>query len=244
MFLVSGISIAMIELFLLFIVSYILRKRWKNLYTINTITYYWLMITIITFIWEFSYIVNYNDISEYAKYLTNTSTHVWKNKYNLSFVLPWEMATIFYAEYSAYADREYGSFTDDWSKTVESSHAIFCGLFSLFAIILKILNKENHYLIVISIAMGSQLMNSILYLVEYLVQMNDTKSVNYYNRSDFPAGRMLNKRPFMWINIFWILLPFYTMIYMLNSNNNKTIKQLNEKQLNEKQLNESCEITK
>ena len=221
MLLVSGTTIAIIELFLLFLTSFLLRKRWNKLYEINTITYYWMMVTIITFVWEFSYIVNYDDISEYAKYLTNSTTHVWKNKYNLSYILPWEMASIFYAEYSAYADQEYGSFKDDWSKTVESSHAIFCGIFCLFAIILKILNKEAHYLIVVGIAMGSQLMNSILYLVEYLVQMNDVRSVNYYNRSDFPAGKMLSKRPFMWINIFWILLPFYTMINMLNTINDK-----------------------
>ena len=56
--------------------------------------------------------------------------------------------------------------------------------------------------------------------------MNDVRSVNYYNRSDFPAGKMLSKRPFMWINIFWILLPFYTMINMLNTINDKNIKQL------------------
>ena len=222
MFLVSGTTIALIELLLLFLISFGLRKRWNILYEINTITYYWMMITIITFIWEFSYIVNYNDISEYAKQLTNTSTHVWHNKYSLSYILPWEMAGIFYAEYSAYADREYGSFIDDWSKTVETSHAIFCGIFCLFAIILKILQKESHYLIVISIAMGSQLMNSILYLVEYLVQLNDIRSINYFNLTDFPAGKMLIKRPFMWINIFWILLPFYTMIYMLNSSKYNT----------------------
>ena len=231
MILVSGISIAVIELFLLFLVSFGLRKRWNVLYEINTITYYWMMITIITFVWEFSYIVNYNDISEYAKQLKNTSTHVWHNKYNLSYVLPWEMASIFYAEYSAYADREYGSFKDDWSKTVESSHAIFCGIFCLFAIILKILQKESHYIVILGIAMGSQLMNSILYLVEYLTQMNDVQSVNYFNQSDFPAGKMLSKRPFMWINIFWIMLPFYTMIYMLNTSKyitkykNKNIKK-------------------
>lgn len=218
---VSGTGIAVFELLFLFLISFFLRKRWKKLYEINTITYYWMMITIITFVWEFSYIVNYNEISKYAKYLKDSETHVWKNKYNLSYILPWEMASIFYAEYSAYADREYGSFTDDWSKTVESSHAIFCGLFCLFAIILKILNKKQHYLIVISIAMGSQLMNSILYLVEYLIQMNDIRSVNYYNTTDFPAGKMLSKRPFMWINIFWIILPFYTMIYMLNCSNNQ-----------------------
>jgi len=226
MILVSGITIAIVELLILFFISYGLRKKWNILYEINTVTYYWMMITIITFIWEFSYIVNYNGISEYAKYLTNTTTHVWNNKYNLSYILPWEMASIFYAEYSAYADREYGSFTDDWSKTVESSHAIFCGIFCLFAIILKILQKEKHFLIVISVAMGSQLMNSILYLVEYIVQMNDINSVNYFNITDFPAGRMLSKRPFMWINIFWIFLPFYTMFYMLSCDNNYSFKSI------------------
>ena len=65
------------------------------------------MVTIITFVWEFSYIVNYDEISLYAKYLTNSKTHVWKNKYNLSYVLPWEMASIFYAEYRSFSDKTF-----------------------------------------------------------------------------------------------------------------------------------------
>ena len=63
MLVVSGTTIAIMEILFLFLISFGMRKRWNILYEINTITYYWMMITIITFIWEFSYIVNYNDIS-------------------------------------------------------------------------------------------------------------------------------------------------------------------------------------
>ena len=62
-----------------------------------------------------------------------------------------------------------------------------------------------------SVAMGSQLMNSILYIGEYLIQINDIHSVNY-NTYSFPTGFALSKRPFMYINIFWTIMPAYIII--------------------------------
>jgi len=137
----------------------------------------------------------------------------------LSYILPWKLSKIFYAEYAVYADREYCSFTDDLSKTVESSHAIICGLFSLVAIIKAIKKQTRMNLILSSIAMGSQLMNSILYLVEYEIQTKDKNSINY-NNPQFPTGYLLSKCPFMWVNILWIVLPSFSMCILLCSKNN------------------------
>ena len=95
------------------------------------------MITILTFVWEYSYIADYDEVTVYANQLIEKEEHVWTNHYDLSYVLPWKLARIFYAEYGAYADREYKATDIDWSKTVESSHAIFCGLFSLFCLLIK-----------------------------------------------------------------------------------------------------------
>lgn len=219
MFLVSGIWLGVIDFSLLFLFSSILRSNKLFLKEINCVSYYWYMVTILTFIWESGYIINYNETSKYAKYLKENSLHTWTNCYDLSYVIPWKTSKIYYAEYASYADREYCSFTDDWSKTVESSHAIFCGLFSLAAIICKIQCKNKHYLITASIAMGTQLMNSILYLVEYDIQTKDHNSINY-NNSTFPTGIWLSKRPFMWINIFWIIMPTYTLFCLLNTKKN------------------------
>ena len=55
-------------------------------------------------------------------------------------------------------------------------------------------------------AMGSQLMNSILYMSEYIIQCRDPSNVNY-NSDAFPCGFLLIKRPFMYINIFWTIMP-------------------------------------
>lgn len=216
---VSGSLIGICEISILIVLSSTLRKNTPTLKEINIVSYLWFMATILTFIWEFFYIVNYTATSIYAQRLYNSSEHTWTNHYDLSYILPWKLSRIFYAEYAVYADREYCSFTDDWSKTVESSHAIFCGLFSLGAVLSKIYKKEKSYLVLSSIAMGSQLMNSILYLVEYEIQTQDKNSINF-NSESFPTGVLLSKRPFMWINILWIVLPFFSMFSLLCSKQN------------------------
>ena len=52
--------------------------------------------------------------------------------------------------------------------------------------------------------MGTQLMNSILYISEYIIQLQSENSVNYKNK--FPCGKYLEKT-FMYINLFWTLMP-------------------------------------
>ena len=215
MFNITGVWIGITELELLFIFSYALRHKWETLKQINVVSYYWYMVTILTLVWEFSFVMNYCNTSIYAKELLKDEKHVWSSYFDLSYILPWKLSEIFYAEYAAYADREYYSFKDYWSRVIESSHAIFCGTFSLAAIISKIRLREKHYLITGSIAMSAQLMNSILYMVEYGIQMSQPYNVNYNNAS-FPAGKMLSKRPFMWVNIFWTIMPLYTLFLLLN----------------------------
>jgi hypothetical protein len=73
-------------------------------------------------------------------------------------------------------------------------------------------NMKNFY-ITMSISMGTQLMNSILYIGKYLIQLNSENSVNYKNK--FPCGKYLEKRPFMYINLFWSLMPSYVLIYYI-----------------------------
>ena len=48
---------------------------------------------------------------------------------------------------------------------------------------------------------------------EYLIQLNYENSVNYKN--NFPCGKYLQKRPFMYINLFWTLMPSSILIYYL-----------------------------
>lgn len=211
---VNGYVIGFLEILTWGLFSAGLRKRFVSLKEINCISYFWFMITILTFIWEYSYISNYDQISDYAHNLILSKEHVWTNDYDLSYVLPWKLARIFYAEYGAYADREYMALNIDWSRTVEGSHLLFCGLFALFCLLLKQADNVKSFYITLGISMGSQLMNSILYMVEYYNQTLDQYNVNY-DSSDFPTGFLYCKRPFMWVNIFWIVMPTYTIIYYL-----------------------------
>ena len=221
---IYGAIIGGIELLIFFIISYKVRKCNFQLQSINSVSYYWFMLTILTMIWEIAFISNYDNVSKYSNTLIQNKEHVWTNKYSILYILPWRLSEIFYAEYGAYADREYMLLHNDWSRIIEGTHAIFCGFFALFAMIFKVNNRNMLYLITGSISMGSQLMNSLLYMFNYFNQLNDCDNVNYNNYL-FPAGKYLFKRPFMYVNIFWTFMPLYTIIYLiakyLNKNNNQ-----------------------
>ena len=210
----TGIEIAIIELLLFFICAYRIKHSYIILTNINCITYYWVMLTILTGIWEFSFITNYENVSNISRSLIESKTHVWTNQYSILSILPWNLAYIFYGEYGAYADREYMATKDDWSKVIEGTHAILCAVFSLLCIVYKIKRNERNYLVSISIAMGCQLMNSILYLMNYFIQCNEPFNVNF-NSSSFPMGNFLSKRGFMYVNILWFVMPSYVIIDLL-----------------------------
>ena len=209
---IYGAGIGAIELLFFFVISYTFKQFFSILHNINSVYYYWLCMTILTGIWEVSYITNYYEIVGMADELVANNTHVWTNKYTLDYILPWKLSKIFYAEYGAWADREYMSLVDGWSHTIEGSHAIFCGLLSLFGMILRIDKRSIKSIVMVSVAMGAQLMNSILYMIEYFIQCNDENSINY-NTTDFPMGTALSKRAFMYVNVLWLIMPAYIILY-------------------------------
>jgi len=211
----KGWVIGMIELTLYFLTSSQIRKRYRPFKKMDTITYYWLSMTILTLIWECAFVLDYKNVNIISQQLIKNKEHVWNNEYDLSYVLPWKLSTIFYAEYGAYADREYMINRNDWSRVIESTHALFCGLFAYFTLYSKTTKRENkNYLISLGVSMGSQLMNSILYMSNYFNQLEDIHNVNYC-KSDFPCGFVLLYRPFMYVNILWTLMPLYTIIKAL-----------------------------
>ena len=217
-----GLLLACIEISLFGITSYYIKKNNQHLTNLNNILYYWISFTILTGIWELSFVCNYNSVTKISENLLKNNTHVWTTHYDISNILPWKFSHLFYAEYGSYADREYMS-KDDWSRVIESSHAILCGIFALLCLLYKSGNNINEYLITISISMGSQLMNSILYMFNYLYQTTQKYSINY-NTNTFPTGILLIKRPFMYINLLWTLCPFYIIIYLINNNQIKSSK--------------------
>ena len=215
---IYGIYLALLEILLFSGIAFILRIIYNNLQTIKVIPYYWIMFTILTGFWETSFILNYKNSTKLSKELILNNKHVWSNKYDLTNLDPFKFSILFYSEYGGYADREYMVLTNDWSRVIESSHALLCGLFALLSILCKINNNTDNYLICLAISMGSQLMNSILYLINYFIQCNTYNNINF-NNSTFPAGQFLNKRPFMYINIFWTIMPLYIIIIILNNKN-------------------------
>jgi len=227
----KGYVIGILEILLYFIGSMTLLNLCSSLKTINKPTYFWVMMTILTGVWEIAYISNYMNVTKMSEELIQTNTHTWTNNYDISYVLPWKLSYIFYAEYGAWADREYMSHTDDWSRIIEGSHCTQCALFSFIAITFKIIGYHNNYLIALSVAMGTQFMNSYLYMFSYFIQETEPTNVNYSN-SSFPSDTWLTKRPFMWVNIFWLVMPFYTILYYIVENCSK-YKQNNLNQINQ-----------
>ena len=65
------------------------------------------MMTILTGIWEFSFVTNYDEVSVISENFLNEETNVWTSSYDLSYVFPWKLSKIFYADYASYGDREY-----------------------------------------------------------------------------------------------------------------------------------------
>jgi len=178
---------------------------------IDPVAYYWLTFTVLTGIWESVYISDRRTPSLEARKLIKEKRHVWTSNYDLTMILPWKLSRQFYAEYGAWADREYMNLTDDWSKIVEGSHGMICGLFSFIGLFHLLATNATHiYYVSISISMGSQFMNSVLYMAQYGIQTENSDSVNY-NTTQFPTGRFLSKRPFMWINYAWLIMPCYVL---------------------------------
>ena len=211
----KGYILAIIELFLFYKISSFLRIDSHNLDRISPISYYWIAFTILTGTWEFFYVLNRPRVHRSANKLLRQKTHVWTNNYNLKFLLPQNFSRYFYAEYGAYADREYITSRDPWSLIIESTHAVFCGLNCFLGLYTLYINELHASLIFMSVAMSSQLMNSILYMSEYLIQINDRNSVNY-DTKEFPTGYALCYRPFMYINVLWTVMPMYVLYSLLN----------------------------
>lgn len=220
---VTGLVLGFTEIFLFLFIISVVRIFSKKMKSIDFISYFWISLTILTMFWEMSYIYNDKIINEYSKYLIDNKEHVWSNKYPLQYLLPNKLAEIFYAEYGAYADREYMVTRDHWSRIIEGTHAFFCGIFSLGALINKKTNISSKYLLFVGIAMGSQIMNSVIYMGQYFIETTEIYSINY-NSTEFPIGNMLFKRPFMYVNIFWTIMPAYVILnYVVKNKTNKNL---------------------
>lgn len=229
----SGITLAIIQVCMIVGGSAVFRNYSKKMiratHKLNAFTYYWFMFTMFTgFMWESSFVAQYHDVNDYSEQLIAANQTVWFNKYTLDYLLPWKFSKIFYGDYGAYADREYMVNTNDWSRVIESTHAIMCAMFALLAFVFGYFNKDNRMSVCVGASMGTQLMNSVLYMAEYAVQMEDPDNVNYPTK-EFPAGTLLIHRPFMWVNVFWTIFPLYILIVELLFKNGQISDEQNSK---------------
>jgi hypothetical protein len=197
-------------------ISYLVRVNVDKFMDFDTVMYYWFCFCILTGFWELVYLSCYKHISHYARYLIKHNKSVWTERYKINMIFPWNTARLFYAEYAAHADREYMSLSDDWSRLIEGSHALLCAVFASMSLVYQYQENTFSALICAGIAMGFQFMNSLLYLGEYNIQCNDPESINYSYTKNFPLGFLGLDRPFMWINLYWLLFPGYIISYILN----------------------------
>ena len=121
---INGIKIGILELYVFVYISYGCKRYYQEFQSLPTIAYYWYAFTILTMIWELFYILRYDYTLDLANDLLTTETHVWFNTYDLSYLLPWKLSPIFYAEYGAYADKDYMTHSTYWSRIVEGSHGL------------------------------------------------------------------------------------------------------------------------
>ena len=263
----SGISLAVIEVFFVFLLSYLVKISNFNLHQIHSVPYYWLTFTIMTGLWEVFFITNYKETTQHALNLLNNKTHIWTSPYDSSYLLPSKFSILFYSEYAAYGDRMYMTKNDDWSRVIEGSHLLICGFFALLGLYFKskvnnnknvtinnnngtvndnndnitinnnkynipndneIINEEkdiyyiSRYFLTIGISMSGQYMNSVLYMVNYFHQTRDSNNPNY-DTQEFPTGKVLYQRPFMYVNILWFTMPVIVLNYLLSYANTYTL---------------------
>uniref|UniRef100_A0A6C0KE26 EXPERA domain-containing protein n=1 Tax=viral metagenome TaxID=1070528 RepID=A0A6C0KE26_9ZZZZ len=191
-----------------------LRHHFSTIGEMNKIVSYWLGFTVLTGFWELVYLSYRRIINSYANELVKHNQSVWTNKYSISMILPWNLSKLFYSEYGAWADREYKTSADNWSFTIEGTHCMICGLFSLIALYAKVMGDMEIFYLALGGGMVSQFMNSLLYMEEYFIQTHLPANVNY-DTPNFPCGKYLFKRPFMYINLLWMIMPAYAMlVYM------------------------------
>lgn len=223
-----GIITAIIEISLWFLISMSVRRASKTLMKMNGFAYYWITFIILTGFWEVIYITHGFEVNKLSEQLLETHSHVWFNQYDVSYVLPWKFSKIFYAEYGAYADREYMYFSDGWSHLIEGSHMLFVSVFLIIALFCALWNglDSEHYTYSLAFAMGTQFMNSLLYMGEYTIQTHMSDSVNY-NTTSFPTGVAWSKRPFMYINFLWMILPALITYMHLRNRSHREFDETN-----------------
>ncbi len=216
---IKGYTVALLVLVLFASVAFHIRGLVPDFMHMNNVLYYWFCFTVLTGVWEFFYVLLYKPIAVYAEKLKATETHVWTTDYPLKAILPHNTATLFYAEYGAHADREYMSSTrgDFWSRLIESSHALCCGLLCLGTLLSIYHDKVSAATWLAGAGMGAQFMNSLLYMGQYFLECGNVDSPNY-NCPAFPLGKFMMKRWFMWVNLAWLLFPAYIIYVSVHDN--------------------------
>lgn len=208
---ITGYQIAIIYMYFY---SYLISEL-QYLFKLNYVIFYWLSFTILNCCGSIYYIKNKKNIRSYSDYLLSKKKHVWNQKYYLKILLPSNFLKIFYSEYAAYADREYKRVHNYSSQLIDVHNSILCSLFAIFAIYNIYKEQLKNFYISITISMCLQLMRNIQYMCYYNIQKNNKNSINY-DTNDFPCGKYLIKRPFIYINLLSIIMPIYILLLIFD----------------------------
>eukprot|EP00211_Chloroparvula_japonica_P008756 CAMPEP_0119126028 /NCGR_PEP_ID=MMETSP1310-20130426/5100_1 /TAXON_ID=464262 /ORGANISM="Genus nov. species nov., Strain RCC2339" /LENGTH=179 /DNA_ID=CAMNT_0007116151 /DNA_START=190 /DNA_END=726 /DNA_ORIENTATION=- len=166
--------------------------------------------TAITGIWEGAFLYNYEQVAADAADFIAVKKHVWTTSYDLSYILPWKFSPIMYTEYAAHGDRSYMSLTDPLSQIVETTHLLYCSVFAALCLYLKAKGDTPRYLIFMSLAMASQSMQCLTYMSNYFIETGEPHHANFICDA-FPAGPYFEKRPFMYVNLFWTFMGLFVI---------------------------------
>ncbi len=208
-----GFELCIIELIIAMVI-------FNNIYSIiNFIdlpkfVFYWIAFSILVCIYEIAYLYNFKNITRNAKALIKTKNSIWFEKYDISKLLPWKFAKLFYTDYIANSDREYINNNTKYGKIIESTHLFICGGLYLLALIMNIYGNINKFKTLLFMSFGAQIMNIIMYTLFLYFQIHNKFSSNYASKR-FPIGRYYEKRPFTYINIIYIIMIISIIIYYI-----------------------------
>ena len=211
---ITGMQGALMELSLFFVGAYCARN-YLDLYDINTFSYYWMAFTVLTGMWELAYVFSKLEVSLMGVELIRTGESTFAKTYNLRMIRPRNLSLVFYSDYAAWADRLYMTPKNPWSLVIEGTHCLCCALPCLLSLICDVMMYDHLGEQFLFLGMAWQMINSVLYVSQYMIQTKQSSSPNY-DTVKWPCGDYMLNRPFMWINIFWTLCPIIVILTNLD----------------------------
>jgi hypothetical protein len=213
----------------LFFSNLLLMNYLHSFTNIDIITFYWYEITLLSILSKLICYYSDSNFYYYTMLLVNKNQTIWNSDHSNIMLLPSHFLFLLLTEYCANADREYIFVVNNWCKimldkiNILISIILFYYNYNIFTIIIilsqlvSVYNKKYIIILICSYIYNfkfiflSQLIESCYYMYNYNKEM---KSNGVNNKLEvFASDTTLLKRPMMSLNLFYIIIPLYNIVF-------------------------------